>query len=55
MVESGPGVRAPARGNTFHLGTKGGKTRQESSDLANYQKAKNKELSDVQITANGHG
>src|SRR5260370_732387 len=32
-------AREGARANTFHLRTKGGKRRQESSDLAHYQKA----------------
>ena len=43
-------IQGGASPNTSHLSQKGGKRRQESSDLAYYQKAKQQGAFDVQIT-----
>src|SRR5436309_15460902 len=45
-----PTQRAATRANTSHLSQKGGKTRQESSNLAYYQKAKRKKLRSFRCT-----
>jgi hypothetical protein len=51
-----PAPSAPTRANTSHLRPNGGEKNRKAPNLANYQKAKKtKELSDVEITANGHG